>query len=175
MPQANRLKLPSASAKQQAANKISWNEARSLEGAEFFTLGYTGRKLDEILKQLESNHVRSLLDIRQMPVSMYRPELSKNNLKRAVEERGMLYVHFPELGVPRDIRAKAIDAGTRDVIWEWYDDQVVSSYIGSNLHRFLNTVEHPVALMCVEIDPRECHRHRLFLALERMGLRGFDL
>lgn len=175
MPQANRLKLPTASAKQQAENKLSWNEARSLDSAEFFTLGYTGRKLDEILDQLVSNQVRTLVDIRQMPVSMYRPELSKNNLRRAVEERDMLYAHFPELGVPRDIRAKAIDAGTRDVIWQWYDSEVVSSYIGSNLHRFLNTIEHPVALMCVEIDPRECHRHRLFLALERMGLKGFDL
>lgn len=115
------------------------------------------------------------MDIRQNPVSMYRPELSKNNLRRAVEDQGMLYNHLPELGVPRDIRAKAIETGTREVIWEWYDDQVVSSYIGSNLHRFLNTVEHPVALMCVELDPRECHRHRLFMALEQMGLRGFDL
>ena len=122
-----------------------------------------------------SHGVRTLMDIRQNPVSMYRPELSKNNLRRAVEDQGMLYNHLPELGVPRDIRAKAIETGTREVIWEWYDDQVVSSYIGSNLHRFLNTVEHPVALMCVELDPRECHRHRLFMALEQMGLRGFDL
>ncbi|MEK6281229.1 MAG: DUF488 domain-containing protein [Acidobacteriota bacterium] len=175
MPQPNRLKLPSASAKRQAENKIIWNEARQPETAEFFTIGYTGRKLLEILELLVSHGVRTLMDIRQNPVSMYRPELSKNNLRRAVEDQGMLYSHLPELGVPRDIRAKAIATGTREVIWEWYDDQIVSSYIGSNLHRFLNTIEHPVALMCVEVDPRECHRHRLFLALERMGLRGFDL
>src|SRR5215211_7494727 len=111
MPQANRLKLPSASAKKQVENKLLWNEARSLDGAEFFTLGYTGRKLDEILEVLVSNGVRTLVDIRQFPVSMYRPEVSKNNLKRSVEERGLLYAHFPELGVPRDIRAKAIETG----------------------------------------------------------------
>jgi len=175
MPQANRLKLPSASAKKQVENKLLWNEARSLDGAEFFTLGYTGRKLDEILDVLVSNHVRTLVDIRQFPVSMYRPEVSKNNLKRSVEERGLLYAHFPELGVPRDIRAKAIETGSRDVIWAWYDQHIVPSYLGRNLHRFLNSIEHPVALMCVEIDPQECHRHRLFLALERMGLKGFDL
>src|SRR5204862_669531 len=100
---------------------------------------------------------------------------SKSNLRRSVEEHGMLYAHFPELGVPRDIRAKAIDAGTRDVIWEWYDHNVVHPYLGRNLHQFLNGLEHPVAMMCVEIDPHECHRHRLFLALEEMGLNGFDL
>jgi hypothetical protein len=87
----------------------------------------------------------------------------------------MLYVHMPELGVPRDIRAKAIETGSRDVIWAWYDEYVVEPYLRMNLHRFLNAVEHPVALMCVEIDPQECHRHRLFVALERLGLRGFEL
>jgi uncharacterized protein (DUF488 family) len=175
MPQANRLTLPSASAKQQAENKVIFNDARCPNAAHFFTIGYTGRKLDEILNLLSSNGVRTLVDIRQNPVSMYRPEVSKNNLKRAIEERGLLYNHVPELGVPRDIRAKAIDAGTRDVIWDWYDQYIVEPYVGRNLHRFLNGLEHPVALMCVEIDPRECHRHRLFLALENMGLRGFDL
>ena len=110
-------------------------------------------------------------DGRQTPVSMYRPELSKGNLRHLVEAHGMHYVHMPNLGVPRDIRAKAIESGNRTVIWEWYDRYVVEPYFRSNLHSFLNSVEHPVALMCVEIDPAECHRHRLFLALEHL-VRG---
>ena len=48
-------------------------------------------------------------------------------------------------------------------------------YVGINLHHFLNSVDHPAALMCVETDPTECHRHRLCIALEGLGLRGFDL
>lgn len=175
MPQANRLKLPSLPVKQQIENKACWNEARSPELAHFFTVGYTGRRLDELLELLTSNGVRTLIDIRHIPVSMYRPELSKNNLRKAIEASGLLYVHLPELGVPRDIRAKAIETGSRDVIWDWYDQYIVAPYLGRNLHHFLNSIEHPAALMCVEIDPRECHRHRLFLALEGMGLKGFDL
>lgn len=175
MPQANRLKLPTASARRQNENRALWNEARSPEAAQFFTVGYTGRPLDELLTLLVSSGVRTLADIRQYPISMYRPELSKNNLRRTVEERGLIYTHFPELGVPRDIRVKAIEAGTRDVIWEWYDRYIVSPYVGRNLHHFFNSIEHPVALMCVEIDPHECHRHRLSIALERMGLTGYDL
>lgn len=119
--------------------------------------------------------VRTLLDIRQNAVSMYRPEMSKHNLRVYLEGQGIHYVHAPELGVPRDIRAKAIDAQSRDVIWDWYDEYVVQPFIGQNLHRFLNTLEHPVAMMCAEVDPAECHRHRLFLALEDKRLRGFDL
>lgn len=175
MPQANRLTLPSSSVKQQLANKAGWNEARSPQQADFFTIGYTGRKTDEIISLLKQHGVRTLVDIRQNPISMYRPELSKRNLAKLLFEHGLYYAHVPQLGVPRDIRAKAIDAGNRDVIWAWYDTNVIEVFFQRNLHTFLNGYEHPVAFMCTEIDPHECHRHRVALALEGMGLRGFDL
>lgn len=169
------LKLPSSRPRQQKENQFLWNDARSQGDANFFTIGYTGKPIDELLLLLIENGVRTLLDIRQNPVSMYRPELSKSNLRQLVEQRGLVYAHAPELGVPRDVRAKAIETGSREVIWEWYDEYVVEPYIRKNLHWFLNGNEHPVALMCVETDPQECHRHRLFIALEQLGLRGYDL
>lgn len=173
MPQSHRLSLPSAPLKQQIANKLTWNLSRSVEQADFFTIGYTGRKTEEILTLLKKHGVRTLIDIRQNPVSMYRPELSKANLAELLEDNGLCYAHVPEFGVPRDIRAKAIETGSREVIWDWYDANVLASFL--NLHFFLNGFEHPVALMCTEIDPHECHRHRLSLALEGMGLNSFDL
>ena len=98
MPQANRLKLPSTSPKQQAENKALWNDGRTPEAADFFTVGYTGRKTDELLDALVAAGVRTLIDIRQNAVSMYRPELSKSNLTRLVEDRGLRYLHLPESG-----------------------------------------------------------------------------
>jgi uncharacterized protein (DUF488 family) len=175
MPQANRLNLPTASVKEQISSKTQWNVARSVSEADFFTLGYSGRKTPEMLKALISSGVRTLVDIRQHAISMYRPELSKRNLQEMLSEMGIEYVHLPELGVPRDVRGKAIETGSRDVIWDWYDENVVPYFAGNNLHNFLNTFEHPVALMCTELDPHECHRHRLSLALEGLGMKGFDL
>jgi uncharacterized protein (DUF488 family) len=173
MPQANRLPLPSASVKHQLANKSAWNNARCSASADFFTIGYSGRKTSEILAVLKQHEVSTLVDIRQNAISMYRPELSKVNLATLLAANGIAYVHVPKLGVPRDIRAKAIDTGSRDVIWAWYDTNVVTSFL--DLYTFLNGFEHPVAFMCTEIDPQECHRHRLSLALEAMGFRSFDL
>lgn len=175
MPPANRLNIPSASVKRQIESKGFWNDPRSADTADFFTIGYTGRKTEEIICALKRHGVRTLVDIRYNPVSMYRPELSKNNLASLLGKNGIQYVHLPELGVPRDIRAKAIETGTRDVIWDWYDEHVVATFLRRNLHFFLNGFEHPLALMCTEIDPQECHRHRLSLALEQMGMRSFDL
>lgn len=177
MPQTHRLTLPTLPVKQQVENKQLWNDRRSAGTANFFTIGYTGRKTGDLISALLENGVRTLVDIRQNAISMYRPDLSKNNLIKLLAEQGLNYIHFPQLGVPRDIRAMAIESGTRDVIWEWYDQHVIDEFFGSgrNLHFFLNCVDHPVALMCTEIDPQECHRHRLSLALERMGMSGFDL
>lgn len=175
MPRANELKLPTSTARQQLQNRKLWNTSRPPALADFFTLGYSGRTLEVIAEALREQGIRTLVDIRTNPVSMYRPEMSKKNLQKFLAERGIIYDHRPDFGVPRDIRAKSIKSGSRVIIWEWYDENVAEAYVGRNLHRFFNTIEHPVVLMCSELDPLECHRHRLCLQLEKLGLHSYDL
>src|SRR5690349_1286700 len=124
VPMSRPLKLPTSPARVRAENKALWNEGRTCTGADFFTIGYEGRATAELLDSLRSADVRSLLDIRHTPVSMYRPELSKWNFAKLLAQEGISYVHFPEWGVPKPIRAMAIEAGTREPIWEWIDEHV---------------------------------------------------
>jgi hypothetical protein len=168
------LKLPTKSARARADSKALWNEARSPKNADFFTLGYEGRTTKDIFSLLLDANVQCVIDIRHNPISMYRPEMSKRNLQRSLEQSGVCYFHLREWGVPRDVRARAVETGTRDAIWRWYDEMVIAPNFGRNLHRFLN-FGYPVAMLCMECDPTECHRHRIFMALENQGLRGFDL
>jgi uncharacterized protein (DUF488 family) len=168
------LKLPTKSARARAESKALWNEARSPQHADFFTLGYEGRPTKELFDTLLDTGVQCVLDIRYNPVSMYRPDLSKGNLQKALENMGLTYFHLREWGVPRDVRVRAAQTGTRETIWEWYDEWVIGPHFRRNLHRFLN-FGYPVAMLCTECDPKECHRHRIFMALECQGLRGFDL
>ncbi len=76
------LKLPTNPARVRVENKALWNEARTPERADFFTLGYEGRTTASLIEALQKAGVRSLLDIRHAPVSMYRPELSKSNFQK---------------------------------------------------------------------------------------------
>ena len=148
---------------------------RAVETRRIFSrLDTRDEKTEDLIATLKDAGVKCVLDIRYNPVSMYRPELSKSNFEKLLAGFGLSYFHLREWGVPRDVRAKAVQAGTRETIWDWYDGSVVERFFEKNLHRFLN-LEHPVAMMCMEQDPCECHRHRLFIALERHGLRGFDL
>lgn len=168
------LKLPSRPKRERDQSKVDWNLSRSADRADFYTVSYEGRKIDELLSTLVEAGVRTLLDVRHSPVSMYRPEMSKKNLAQAVKKAGLSYLHIQEWGVPRDVRSRAIEKGSREPIWKWYDDSVVEKFFAKNLHRFMN-LDHPVAMMCVEHDPTECHRHRISIALESKGLKGFDL
>ena len=52
MPQQHRLKLPSASRDEQISGRDMWNRNRSESGAHFYTLGYTGRKLEELIARM---------------------------------------------------------------------------------------------------------------------------
>ncbi len=124
---------------------------------------------------LKKAKVSTVVDIRFTPFSRYKPDFSRRNLERIVKSHGLNYLHIRWLGVPREIRARAAEAGDLSVIWDWYDDAVAASFAGGNLHTFFNMADHPVALMCTELDPRACHRHLLFQALEDRGLHGFDL
>lgn len=169
------MKLPTASVRAQQDNKAIWNEFRSVESADFFTIGYSGRNIGEFVTALQSAGVVTLIDVRKNPVSMYKPDFSKKNLERHLKAAGIDYLHLSHWGVPREVRVRAAEAQDRNLIWEWYDGNVAEEHITPNLTGFLNMANQPVALMCLEHDPMSCHRHRLSLRLESYGLTSFDL
>ena len=169
------LKLPEKTKDEQKQSKLSWNSEHCTSAPDFYTIGYSGRSMDDFIDALKNAGIATVVDIRFAPVSRFKPEFSKTNLKRSLENNGIAYLHRPDWGVPRDIRAFSIGKETREDIWAWYDANILPTVIKKNLDDFFNSMEHPIALMCVEYDPTECHRHRLFLGLERLGLTGCDL
>lgn len=172
MTRSNEPRLPAASLKTQLRRKSEWNAQRSPKDADFFTAGYSGRSLTELLVELKAAGVLNLVDIRRNPVSRHKPAFSKKNLEAGLFAEGIAYLHLRQLGVPREIRDLAVQNRSRDTIWDWYDANVIESL---DVLELLRQVESPLAFLCTELDPTSCHRHRLALALEQLGLRGYDL
>lgn len=173
--QHSALKLQEKSVVEQRKSKVFWDLKHRASQPDFYTIGYSGRDIHSFVDTLKKAGIATLVDIRYTPISRFKPEFSKNNLKQAMEAHGINYIHRPDWGVPREIRAYSIGERTRDSIWVWYDSNVLPNVAKKNLDEFFNSMEHPITLMCVEYDPTECHRHRLFLGLEKLGLRGCDL
>jgi uncharacterized protein (DUF488 family) len=169
------LKLPEKTIHEQRQSKISWNSEHYTSSPDFYTIGYSGKSMNEFIAVLKNAGVSTVVDIRFVPVSRFKPEFSKNNLRRSLENNGINYLHKADWGVPREIRALSIGQKTREAIWAWYDLNIMPHVIKNNTDELFNSMEHPIAFMCVEFDPTECHRHRLALGFERLGLTGCDL
>ncbi len=169
------LALPESPDSVQRHNKAIWNIQHLPVEADFYTIGYSGRDIQQFVGVLRAVGVSTLVDIRHAPVSQYKPDFSKENLKNCLAQNGIAYIHKAEWGVPREVRSLSVDQDSRDAIWDWYDLNVVPKLRDGELADIQESAKLPLAFMCSELDPTACHRHRLFLTLEKSGLRGFDL
>lgn len=68
-----------------------------------YTIGYEGITLEEYLNKLIHNGIKVLCDVRNNPLSM-KYGFSKNQLQKACEGVGIIYQHFPEVGIQAEQR-----------------------------------------------------------------------
>jgi hypothetical protein len=165
-----RIELPVESVDVQIFNKSMWNLDRVGE-FDFYTIGYEKKTIEQFLELLKKAKVKTLVDARKNPVSQYKVEFNKEKLMEILKENKIEYVHYPELGVPSEIRRKLGETGDYNWFFKKYDENVVPKMEQIDF----KSLDSPIAIMCVELDPTKCHRHRIALALEKRGLRGYDL
>lgn len=166
-----RIELPQETIDMQIFNKTMWNLER-VEAFDFYTIGYEKKTIEQFIDLLKAAKIQTLVDVRKNPVSQYKPDFSKERLEETLRQHAIRYVHHPELGVPSEIRRKLGETGDYDWFFKQYDENVIPK-LGEEAD--LQSLNYPIAVMCVELDPTRCHRHRIALALEERGLRGYDL
>jgi uncharacterized protein (DUF488 family) len=141
-----------------------------------WTIGYERLLPPELVAELESARVERLIDVRFRPQSR-RPGMSKTRLGQLLGEHGIAYEHRRELGTPADLR------------WLFHQGRVEEGRTGFRAHVEANApdeldalaaeLDHGprTALMCLEADPRTCHRRVLAEALRerRPDLEVVDL
>jgi ParB family chromosome partitioning protein len=167
-----RVEIPLPPLSDQLHGKTMWNLDRiNLRDFDFFTIGYAEREIKQFIEILKKANVKTLVDVREEPVSTFKPEFNKENLEKTLSQNGLKYVHYPKLGVPREIRLKLAKSENWDWFFKWYDENVIPRMKKIDFE----SLAYPIAIMCVELDPTKCHRHRIAIALERRGLKGLDL
>jgi uncharacterized protein (DUF488 family) len=119
-----------------------------------FTIGYSTRTLPEFLRELDRRGITQLWDVRSSPWSRNQP-FNANQIERWAERSGILYRQYGEiLGGRADI---ALD----------HPDYLIA------LDRLLDAASRePLAIMCAEGRPEDCHRTTDIAAslLARYGL-----
>lgn len=129
-----------------------------------FTIGYEGVTQAAVIDALRDAGVELLADIRFLPLSR-RPGFSKTSLKAAVEEAGMAYRHFKQLGTPAEGR-EAARRGDHAGLARVYSGQLELPEAMAQMAELREIAEgKPTALLCYEREAAECHRALLFDAL----------
>lgn len=128
------------------------------ERREVFTIGHSNHALEKFLQLLEEHKIEVLVDVRSYPASRYAPDFNKEDLKRAVNNRGVKYLFLGR------------ELGGRPEGDEFYDEDGRVEYglvarsgaFREGVRRVKDGAERfRVALMCSEEDPTGCHRELL--------------
>ena len=120
-----------------------------------FTLGHSNLELDRFLALLTGAGIQIVADVRSKPQSIRNPQFSQSELVRTLEAQGLTYLFLGEElgGRPDDPDAYRPD-GLVD-----YRVRRNSYAFRSGLDRVLmESEQRPLALLCAEEDPLECHR-----------------
>lgn len=142
-----------------------------------YTIGYGSRELSELLNLLVQYGVELVVDVRRWTKSKRRPEFSSENLKAALEARGLGYAWIPELG---GYRKFGVDVEDYDIAqcFESEGFRAYATYITRNpaakpyLEKLVELAKaRTVALFCREAVPWLCHRKILSDYLVARGFR----
>ncbi len=120
------------------------------------TCGYQGLKPEQLFDLLMSNHVRAIVDLRELPLSR-KPGFSKSALAVSASKHDLEYIHIPALGCPRDIRHDY----RADHDWARYTRRYLSHLKTQSdaVQRLAHLVQQEnCCLLCFEDDPNFCHR-----------------
>lgn len=128
-----------------------------------FTIGHSNHPIERFVTLLREAGVRLLADVRSTPYSRRFPQFGRERLRDSLKAAGIDYRHFgdalggkPQGGTPNYIataRTPAFAAALDAVLAE--------------------ASQQPLALMCAEREPMDCHR--TVLVSRHLATRGADI
>lgn len=152
-----------------AATSAKRSSTKTRAQIRLLTIGYEGASLTEFLATLKAAHVKLLLDVRELPLSR-RKGFSKCALAAALASAGITYQHDRALGAPRHIRHRLREDG--DLPRYFADFREYLATQAAHLSSLARAIAEPVALLCYERNPAECHRSVVASALaKRLGCK----
>ncbi len=126
-----------------------------------YSIGHSNRSTAEFLALLRAAGVCRLVDIRARPHSRRHPQFQRPALQAALAEAGITY-HWAGAALggfrpaPSDSPHRALPPGLRG-----YAGHMSSPAFRDAVAALLGRTDGPLALMCAERLPEDCHRRLL--------------
>ncbi|GAK50093.1 hypothetical protein U14_01319 [Candidatus Moduliflexus flocculans] len=122
--------------------------------AEIFTIGHSTHSIEVFIGLLRQHQMTMICDVRSIPYSRYNPQYNRENLKRSLTERNIVYVFMGR------------ELGARSDNPQCYRHGQVQYERLAREPRFIEGIRwlrtemntHRIALLCAEKEPLACHR-----------------
>jgi uncharacterized protein (DUF488 family) len=139
-----------------------------------YNLGYEGANVEQFIGTLLKAGVEVVADVRAVPLSRKRG-FSKRRLCAELAAAGIDYIHFVDLGNPKNGREAAKTGNTAE-FYRIFSDHLKSAAARTALKGLAElAASRPTCLVCFEREPSECHRTLVANDLASYGMMKIDL
>lgn len=139
-----------------------------------YTIGYEGTDIYRFVETLKCVGIMILADVRAVALSR-KKGFSKSKLRARLEEEGITYTHYVELGDPKPGR-DAARAGNYNRFRRIYSRHLAGADPQAAIDGIAKIAQNtPTCLLCFERDPKVCHRSMIADELVSFGLKSFHL
>ena len=129
------------------------------ESLHIFTIGHSTHPIEEFLNLLRNHQIQVVADVRRFPGSCRHPHFGQENLSTALQQNGIDYVHFPELGGRRKARPDSRNTAWRVEAFRGYADYMETTDFCTGMERLLEMADAKQScIMCAEALWWQCHR-----------------
>jgi uncharacterized protein (DUF488 family) len=148
------------------------NSDASERAPRIWTIGHSTREIDIFVALLKENGIKLVADVRMYPGSKRYPQFGREALARSLNERGIRYEHFPELGGRRKAKPDSKNTAWRNEMFRGYADYMETEDFRNGIARLVDLAEKvgPTAIMCAEAVWWRCHRSLISDYLKARGV-----
>ena len=128
--------------------------------ASLYTIGHSTRTLDELAEALGAHSIRTLVDIRSLPMSRRLPHFNREHLEKSLPSVGIRYIWMKSLGGRRkQIRDDSPHLAMRSPSFRNYADYMLTEEFENAVSELIELADHSrTAYMCAERVYFQCHR-----------------
>jgi uncharacterized protein (DUF488 family) len=135
-----------------------------------WTIGHSTRTLEDFLELLSANKIEAVADVRRYPGSRRWPHFAREPLAMALENRGLFYQWFPELGGRRTPSPDSPNTAWRSAAFRGYADYMATEAFADGLYLLVNLAcGLRTAVLCAESLWWRCHRGLIADVLRWLG------
>ena len=140
--------------------------------SQIWTIGHSTRKIDIFISLLEENGIKLVADVRMFPGSKRYPHFNKEALANSLNEHGIRYEHFPELGGRRKPKPDSRNTAWRNESFRGYADYMETDEFRKGVMQLVDLADKvgPTAIMCAEAVWWRCHRGLISDFLKARGI-----